>query len=332
MNCKKRAFVIPARSWQGSLLALFIILCFTNSFAQKTSFPYPVPENSFISFPDTNFHCAYLRVLNNESSDFYFYIATEKNKCFSASGENFVSLQSQDYFLVNFHFAFLTLKYNVIPYLHPDYAIKFLFILNKIKNYPRVSDAMRTVENQLKYKRRGWSNVEDSPHLMGLAADLSYFTRFDRDIIQRYNKGLGIRFLEHGGRGNHHIHLQDDILWLLHKNDNISTLSDSLNRKVTPNYNILKPYAENLYTEKFKDGLEINFSTENLDLIKIEFRTPLGKKSAEITAGVFEKGNHNIYIRTDFLPNGIYCARVVKNGMYLYQKNLIKFEVKYVSP
>jgi hypothetical protein len=242
-----------------------------------------------------------------------------------------VSLESTDYFLVNFHFAFLTLKYNVIPYLHPDYAIKFLFILNKIKNYPRVSDAMRTVENQLRYKRRGWSNVEDSPHLMGLAADLSYFTRFDREIIQRYNRGLGIRFLEHGGRGNHHIHLQDDIMWLLHKNDNISNLSDSLNRKVAPNYNILKPYAENLYAEKFSDGIEINFNTDNLDLIKIEFITPFGKKVAEITAGIFEKGSHTIYIRTDFLPNGIYCARVFKNGMYLYQRGLIKFEVKYAS-
>ena len=78
--------------------------------------------------------------------------------------------------------------------------------------------------------------------------------------------------------------------------------------------------------------MEINFGTDNLDLIKIEFWSPLGKKVAEITAGVFEKGNHTFYIRTDFLPNGIYCARVFKNGMYLKQKNIIKFEIKYVSP
>jgi hypothetical protein len=243
-----------------------------------------------------------------------------------------VNVESENYALVNFHFAYLTLKYNVIPYLHPDFAIKFLFILNKVKNYPRISDAMRTVESQLKYKRRGWSNVEDSPHLMGLAADLSYFTHFDREIIQRYNKGLGVRFLEHGGRGNHHIHLQDDIIWLLHKNDNISKISDSLNKKITPSYNILKPYAENLFADKFKDGLEINFTSDNFDLIKIEFITPFGKNAAEITAGVFEKGKHSIYIHHDFLPNGIYCARVFKNGMYLYQKNFIKFEVKPVSP
>lgn len=319
MNCK-------------GLLLLFTFISLTNLYSQKISFPYPVPEKSFISFTDTNFHCAYLRIRDKGASDFYFYITAGKYKCLSVSNENFACVDSANYFLVNFHFAFLTLKYNVIPYLHPDFAIKFLYILNKIKNYPRVSDAMRTVESQLRYKRRGWSNVEDSPHLMGLAADLSYFTRSDREIIQRYNKGLGIRFLEHGGRGNHHIHLQDDILWLLHKNDNISGLSDSLNRRIAPNYNILKPYAENLCAEKFKDGLEINFSTDNLDLIKIEFVTPFGKKAAELTAGVFEKGSHAIFIRTDFLPNGIYCARIFKNGMYLYQKNLIKFEVKYASP
>jgi hypothetical protein len=311
-------------SCKSFFVLLFILFPLTNSNAQKILFPYPVSEKNFISFPDTNFHCAYLKIFNEESNDFYFFISAEKQKCLSVSGENFIDVPLQNYFLVNFHFAFLTLKYNVIPYIHPDFAIKLLYVLNKIKYYPRISDAMRTVENQMKYKKRGWSNVEDSPHMLGLAADLSYFTRSDRDIIQRYNKGLGIRFLEHGGRGNHHIHLQDDILWLLHKDDNISSLSDSLNRKIYPNYNILKPYTEILFSEKFINGIEINFNTDNLDLIKIEFSTPFGKNVAEITAGVFEKGEHTFYVRPDFLKKGIYCIRVFKNGMYLYQKNLIK--------
>jgi|WetSurMetagenome_2_1015567.scaffolds.fasta_scaffold11522_5 hypothetical protein len=314
MNCKKY------------LIILFILFPFINSFAQKILFPYPVPEKSFISFPDTNFHSAYIKIFNDDSNNFCFFISAEKQKSFSISSENFIDVSSENYSLVNFHFAFLTLKYNVIPYLHPDFAIKFLYILNKVKYYPRISDAMRTVESQLKYKRRGWSNVEDSPHMLGLAADLSYFTRSDRDIIQRYNKGLGIRFLEHGGRGNHHIHLQDDIIWYLlkNKNTNISDLSDSLNKKIYPNYNILKPYAENLFSENFKDGIEINFNTDNLDLIKVEFSNPLGNKIAEITTGVFEKGNHTFYIRPDFLEKGLYCVRVFKNGMYLYQKSFIK--------
>ncbi|MFA5403699.1 MAG: hypothetical protein WC358_02075 [Ignavibacteria bacterium] len=314
------------------LFFLFTFLSLINLNAQKISFPYPVTENNFISFPDTNFHCAYLKINENESSDFYFFISGEKNKGIALSDENFVNALSFDYFLMNFHFAFLTMKYNVIPYIHPDFAIKFLYILNKTKYYPRVSDAMRTVEDQLKYKRRGWSTVEDSPHMLGIAADLSYYTRYDRSIIQKYNQGLGIRFLEHGGRGNNHIHLQDDILWLLNKNISISNISDSLNNKISTNYNILKPYAENLYAEKFTDGIEINFNTENLDLIKVEFVTPFEKKQAEITAGVFEKGNHKFYIRTDFLRKGIYCIRVFKNGMYLEQKNLIKFDIITFSP
>lgn len=225
---------------------------------------------------------------------------------------------------MNFRLAFLTMKYNVVPYLHPDFVIKFLFLLNKVKYLPRISDAMRTTDEQLKYKRRGWSTVEDSPHMLGLAADLSYYTRFDRSIIQKYNPALGIRFLEHGGKGNNHIHLQDETLWYLNKNSGISNLSDSLNKKLSANINVLKPYADNLYAAKFTDGLEINFDTDNLALIKIEFITPLGFKQAEVTAGVFESGNHKIFIRPDFLKKGIYCIRVFKNGIYLEQKSFIQ--------
>lgn len=311
MNCK--------------FLPVFFLLLFsfTNSYAQKFLFPYPHTENNFISFCDTNFHSAYLKIIGKESNEFYFFISAEKHRGVFASNENFVDVPSENFTLFNFSFSFLTLKYNVIPYIHPDFVIKFLFLLNKVKNYPRISDAMRTVESQLKYKKRGWSNVEDSPHLLGLAADLSYYTRSDREIIQRYNKDLGVRFLEHGGRGNHHIHMQDDIIWLLKKDKNISRLSDSLNKKIIPNFNILKPYAEKLYSEDFRDGIEFNFSTDKTDLIKIEFENTFGQKLAIVVAGVFENGNHKIFIRTDFLKKGIYCARVFKGGMYEFQKSVL---------
>lgn len=319
MNCK------------GALIILFTFLSLTNLYAQKILFPYPVAEKNFISFPDTNFHCAYLEINDKESSGFSFFIS-DKYKGIALSNENFVNVHSLNYFLLNFRFAFLTMKYNVIPYLHPDFVIKFLFLLNKVKYLPRVSDAMRTTEEQLKYKKRGWSNVEDSPHLLGLAADLSYYTRNDGNIIQKYCQPLFIRYLEHGGRGNHHIHLQDETLWMLNKNSGIQTISDSLNKKLSVNFDIMKPYAENLFAEKFTDGIEINFNTDNLDLIKVEFITPLGFKQAELTAGIFEKGEHKFYIRTDFLKKGIYCIRIFKNGMYLNQKGLIKFEIKTSSP
>lgn len=304
-------------------LPLLIFILFLNSYAQKTSFPYPVPEKNFISFSDTDFHCVYLKINEKKSSEFCF-VLSDKTKCITLSGENFIYTGYKDFFLMNFRLAFLTMKYNVVPYLHPDFVIKFLFLLNKVKYLPRISDAMRTTDEQLKYKRRGWSTVEDSPHMLGLAADLSYYTRFDRSVIQKYNPALGIRFLEHGGKGNNHIHLQDETLWHLNKNSGISNLSDSLNKKLSENINVLKPYAENLFAENFSDGLEINFDTDNLVLIKVEFVTPLGFKSAELTAGIFESGNHKFFIRTDFLKKGIYCVRVFKNGMYLYQKSLIK--------
>lgn len=312
MNCKYWLFV------------LFSFLSLTNLSAQKIIFSYPVSEKSFISFPDTNFYSAYLKINDKESSEFYFFIS-EKNKGISLSNENFVNTNSLNYYLVNFRFTFLTMKYNVIPYLHPDFVIKFLFLLNKVKYLPRVSDAMRTNEEQLKYKKRGWSNVEDSPHMLGLAADLSYYTRYDRNIVQNYIRGLGIRYLEHGGRGNHHIHLQDETLWLLNKNSGISNLSDSLNKRLSQNFDIMKPYTETLFAEKFTDGIEINFETENRDLIKVELIIPLGFKQAELTAGIFENGEHKFYIRPDFLKKGIYCVRVFRNGMYLYQKCYIRY-------
>lgn len=311
MSCK--FFLLPA-------LSLFL---FFNSYAQKTSFPYPVPENNFISFADTDFHCAYLKINEDNFSRFSFFIS-DKSRCLILPDENFIYTEYKDFFLMNFRLAFLTIKYNVVPYLHPDFAIKLLFLLNKVKYFPRISDAIRTTDEQIKYKKRGWSTVEDSPHMLGLAADLSYYTRFDRNIIQKYYPALGIRFLEHGGRGNNHIHLQDETLWYLNKNSGISYLSDSLNKKLSQNINILKPYAGNMYAENFSDGLEINFETDNLDFIKVEFIDPVGFKTAELTAGIFEKGENSFFVRTDFLKKGVYCARVFKNGVYLYQKNLIK--------
>jgi hypothetical protein len=310
MNCK--------RAW----IILFFFLSLTDLYSQKILFPYPVAENSFISFTDTNFHCAYLKLNKNESSDFCFFVA-DNFRGVILSNENFVNVRSLDYFLFNFRLNFLTIKYNVLPYLHPDFVIKFLFLLNKVKYFPRISDAMRTTEEQLKYKKRGWSNVEDSPHMLGLAADLSFYTRYDRNIIQKYYLPLGIRYLEHGGRGNNHIHMQDETLWLTDKTTRTQVISDSLNKKLSENYNIMKPYTENLFAEKFTDGIEVNFNTDNLDLIKVEFTTPIGFKYAELTAGIFENGSHTFYIRPDFLKKGVYCVRAFRNGMYLFQKGLI---------
>ncbi len=301
------------------------IIC-TKSQTQKVIFPYPVSEKNFISFSDTNLYCTYLNFNEEESSDFIFIISKEKNKVISLSGDDFITCKQNNFTLLNFRLPFLVFKSNVITYIHPVFAIKFLYLLNKVKFLPRISDAMRTTEEQHKYKKRGWSNVEDSPHLLGVAADLSYYTKYDRNIIQNSIQGLGIRYLEHGGKGNKHIHLQDETLWQMNKYSNIQSLSDTLNKMILQNNNILRPYCENLYTEKFSNGIEINFISDDLSLIKVEFITPLGIKNAEITTGVFENGEHKFYIRPDFLKNGVYCIRIYKNGIYMEQKSLVKLD------
>ena len=253
-------------SYKSILLLFFSFLFSFNSFADN-KFLFPSSPENYITYSDSGFYCSYLKIYSQTGKQYFFTLTKPDSKIFLFSGENVVDVSNENYPLVNFNFPFLTLKYNVIPYLHPLFAIKFLYILKKLKFLPRVSDAMRTVENQLKYKRRGWSNVESSPHLLGIAADLSYFTRYDREQILRYNVSLSVHFLEHGGKGNHHIHLQDEDVWNMIKEKNVYDISDSLNKKIARNYNMLKPYAGSYYQYNFIPDVSFNFISEKLDFI-----------------------------------------------------------------
>jgi len=182
---------------------------------------------------------------------------------------------------------------------------------------------MRTNEDQIKYKRRGWSNVESSPHMAGIAADLSYFTRVDREMILKYNQKIGVHFLEHGRRGNHHIHLQDEELWQSIKDKSVLSLSDTLNKKISNTNNILKPYALE-YISKGNKDIFFKFYTSELDIIRIEIEDIYGRKKAEITSGVYEPGSHEVSFNINSLPAGIYSAKLFRNNIYVSQKIISK--------
>jgi len=200
---------------------LFIILFLYRDSAtsgQTTEFNLKNFPNSFyniVNLPDSSLLSVYIAIYTDDDVNNFFILHNNKNENCFLTNENFIyaKIKTGEYPLLNFHFPFLSIKYNVIPYLYPGFIIKMFYILNKIKFSPRISDAMRNNEEQLKYKRRGWSNVESSPHLLGIAMDLSYFTRWERDEVKKLSASLGIHFLEHGGRGNHHIHLQDEEVW-----------------------------------------------------------------------------------------------------------------------
>ena len=309
------------------LLLIYILLLLSTpvSYAQFNQFKlhnFLNTDYNIINLSDSNFYSACVSVFSDNTSVNSFIIFSGKEENFFITDENFVTCDINQFIypLVNFHFPFLTIKYNVVPYLYPDFVIKLFYILNKLKFNPRISDAMRSNEEQIKNKRRGWSNVESSPHLIGIAMDLSYYTVQDKNTIMKYASELGIHFLEHGGRGNRHIHLQDEEEWSGLYGVDVNKLSDSLNIYVKKNYNILKPYF--LITEKeiSGDDIKYNFYSDKNEIVKIEIENILCKKKAHISVGVFEPGEHTVYIHNDFLKKGSYILKFYRNNLLFKEK------------
>ena len=288
---------------------------------QTTEFNLKNFPNSFyniVNLPDSSLLSVYIAIYTDDDVNNFFILHNNKNENCFLTNENFIyaKIKTGEYPLLNFHFPFLSIKYNVIPYLYPGFIIKMFYILNKIKFSPRISDAMRSNEEQMKYKRRGWSNVESSPHLLGIAMDLSNFTRWERDEVKKLSASLGIHFLEHGGRGNHHIHLQDEEVWSDIKDFEANRLSDTLNKYIKINNTILKPYFVKTGNEKSGDDIKFYFYSDRNEIIKIEIENLFGQKRASISAGVFEPGNHTMFIHKDFLKKGTYIIKYFRNNIF----------------
>ncbi|MFC2092785.1 hypothetical protein ACFLSV_02695 [Bacteroidota bacterium] len=217
------------------LLFLFLhtLLIFVNVYGYD---PLAYSHRDFISFQDSGFYCSYLYAKKDFGEVENSFVIHTSNTNYFVPQDNFVFVKRCDvyYPLMKMNFPFLEMKENVLPYLHPNFAIKLLFILNKISNNIRISDAMRTTEDQVLYKKRGWTDVLASPHIIGLAIDFSYYSRAVRNIILKYYKALGIRYLEHGNKYNMHIHLQDNEIWTPIKESGeeiITESSDDLKKK-----------------------------------------------------------------------------------------------------
>ena len=285
----------------------------------------------FISFPDSNFYCAYL-LLNNKDGkvENIFIIHTDGDKSYLIPSENFISVSRYDvyYPLMKMDFSFLEFKENVIPYLHPNFVIKFLFLLNKLNYNIRISDATRSSKEQLTYKRRGWTDVLVSPHIIGLAADLSYYSGSGREIILKYYQPLDIRYLEHGGKCNRHIHLQDNEIWKPIKRANEEVLlsaSDELSEKVFYNNCIVKTSSVEFIQDKQCFGFGYEFFSDGLSLLKIKIENNIGEERAMIIAGVFETGSHNVSVSYDFLERGVYKVKFYLNNYFVEEKCVVRY-------
>lgn len=309
----------------------------TNDEMPKTSFGgymYDrfVPE--FITFSDTGFYSTYIEFNEKgttESIPRKLFIARKsQNENYIVYNENFLTVESksQKLTLVKVNFPFLNKKDNLYPYLHPLLAIKMLHIFSKVKYIPRFSDAMRSDEQQNKYKRRGWSNVSLSPHMLGLAFDIGKFSWEDKKLIQKITEELGSKFLQHGGKRNNHIHIQEQKIWEnIADKIKIDSVSTALTQKITGNYAFFEVQKQTTAgaAPSSANLLNISFYPEKSTILKVIIRRSFYDKACELTTGVFESGKQRTFsLSYDFLPAGNYIASVYLNDKLVLTKTIIK--------
>lgn len=283
-------------------------------------------DNPFFYTKENHAISGYLKIYNEDGSILnQFEIITRTDSTLYIPDFNFIDFtNSKGYFsMVKFSFPFLELKYNVIPYMQAPALIKFLYLLDKVKFKPRISDGMRTNESQLLYKRRGWSNIEASPHIIGAAMDLSYTTPEEKAKILSLNDAINVHYLEHGRRGNHHVHIQDNSIWNLDVSTYANDLSANLNRIINEKICIIASACN--YVNKKSDKINsfiYNFNTKTPGILKIKFYDLYGKSKAVLTSGIYEPGKHSINIFTDFLRTGIYKV-IITNEEGLLEEKII---------
>lgn len=296
-----------------SYISLFLSFLALNSAISSEKNFIDYSTDSYVPFFYTNENhlvSAHLKIIDEDKNVFnQFQIITKTDSVLYIPDFNFISFTGEKGFvtMVRFAFPFLELKYNVIPYLQTPALIKFLYLLDKVKFRPRISDAMRTNESQLIYKRRGWSNVEASPHIIGAAMDLAYTPPEDKKKILSLNDAINVHYLEHGRRGNRHVHIQDNSIWNMDLSTYANELSEKLNGKIKENNCLLTNPC--ILAEKKSDkvnSFEHSFNLKNPGTIKIKFYDVYGGEKATFLSGIYEPGHHSILILTDFLKRGIY--------------------------
>jgi hypothetical protein len=307
-----------------SLYSLFILLFFyTAGFAASRGFAVTDEElNEFISFSDTTLHSAYLKIYGSNDIKDYFILNNISGKNYFVPDGYFIKCVEGDkhFTLMNVSHPAITFGDRLYPFLHPHFFIKFIYLLDKLKFSPRVSDMMRTYDEQMLYLKRQWSNVESSPHMTGMAGDMVYCSSGDKEYLQSVNDMLRVRYLEHGKGGNRHVHIQDNELWKTLDTSSVrftcEKLSSELNRDKFVRDNPFKEYSR----KGSGHGTPFAFYTDKLDVVKIVIEDNLGAVKAEISCGVFEPGLNEIAVNPLFLNPGVYQFKYYINGAYSSQK------------
>lgn len=273
----------------------------------------------------------------------YFFASSVDSFLYPANENQIIPVifNNKDFTLVNVNFPFLNRKENIIPFLNAVYLIKIIYLYDLLKFRTYLTDALRTYKDQMRYSRRGWSTVDKSPHMAGIASDMGRYYGPERKIIESESSKLGLRFMQHGGRGNVHIHLQDNSIWH-HKEltDNLIEISDEMNRKVEKRDNMITGYEKTdswkIYRDNFlkKTGnslrhfengntYRLNFNSSKPVILKSEIYTVLENKIATVYSGIYRNDKNCFLLDMKFLPPGIYK---IKNfaGTSLIKEEIIK--------
>ena len=303
------------------------------------------PQTSFsfedINYSDTNIHSSSL-ILFNSQKIYRAYFVTKNGKGTYYPANNFDLLSPVDsstqFLSVKISFPFINYKKeNIVPYMNVYMAMKVFYIMNELKNIPRISDAMRTSKNQLKYKRRGWSTLDISPHLIGLASDISRYSINDRKFVEDLSPNLSLKFLQHGGRGNMHIHIQDQPGWKKAASTNkVIEISDLIDDKINQNGSVMfelnkikifdsLSVSDNRINYLSQNNFNFKYNFEKESMLSFEFYDVFGNKQAELTSGVFKPGIRSILINYDFLPKGVTKVLISCNKKPVSEKLLFKF-------
>lgn len=288
-----------------------------------------IPE--FLGFSDTGFYSSYIEFTENDNTRKRLFVVRKNPKeIYITPDENCIIAESKSCCipLVKIDYPFLNRKDNLYPYLYPELAIKMLHILTKVNYVPRFSDAMRSDEQQNKYKRRGWSNVSRSPHMLGLAFDIGRFSYDEKIRIKKLTEELGAKFLQHGGKRNNHIHVQEQKIWeSIEDKINIDSVSTALTKKILSNFSFIeiqRPVYEGIQSETVNQ-MNLSFYTEKNSIMRIVIKKSFYEKVFEMTTGVFEGGRQrNFSLCYDFLPVGNYLVYVYLNNRLLLTKTLVK--------
>lgn len=282
----------------------------------------------------------YIRLyeLDNTYSDFFY--VKNKNNTYISDLTKFLYSEDTVYIfpLVNVKFPFLNIKDNAYSYLHPLLAIKMLYIFDKVNFNPRLSDALREKEHQLKYKRRGWTNIEKSPHLIGLAFDISKYTWSEKKKIENLCDELSLYFLLHGGRRNMHIHIQDDNIWTRKSIvKNAFKTSEEFSNEYHQKESCFNMYKEQevlnlnntentnnnlLNSDINKNSYSFKKELNTTGIIKLEIFNPLGIRIVELYTLLDNKISNEFVVDFSFLAPGIYKLRFYDGNKFIKEESL----------